>query len=66
MRGAAGSGASGSSTISTRLFAPAGTPLQASGGDTSLPSHVYCFGIDALWVNALDVIVIVILPSSAA
>ena len=38
--GASGSGASGSSTMSARLFVPAGAPLQASGGEVSLPSQV--------------------------
>ena len=43
--GAAGSGASGSSTISARLCAPAGTPSIASGGETSSPSQVCLRGM---------------------
>src|SRR5512133_609366 len=43
--GAAGSGASGSSTISARLLAPLGTPDQASGGDVLAPSQVCRTGI---------------------
>src|SRR2546430_14610604 len=37
-------GASGSSAISAKLTVPAGAPLQASGGETSAPSHVYLEG----------------------
>src|SRR5207237_3104414 len=37
-------GASGSSAISAKLTVPAGAPLQASGGETSAPSHVYLTG----------------------
>src|SRR5450759_4601618 len=50
--GASGSGASGSSTISARLFVPAGTPDQASGGDTSSPSQVYRLGTAPPGANA--------------
>src|SRR5208283_4940265 len=50
--GAWGSGASGSSTISARLFVPAGKPDQASGGDTSSPSQVYFLGIASPVANA--------------
>jgi hypothetical protein len=35
-----GVGASASSTISSTEAAPAGTPVQASGGDTPAPSAV--------------------------
>jgi hypothetical protein len=52
---AAGSGASGSSTISTRLLAFGGTPVQASGGDTSCPSQVYLAGISPPWGKAVEV-----------
>src|SRR5207244_1265739 len=38
-------GASGSSAISAKLFAPLGTSDQLKGGDTSCPSQVYCLGI---------------------
>ena len=38
-------GASGSSQMSASEVALAGTSLQRMGGDTSRPSHVYCFGI---------------------
>lgn len=38
-------GASGSSTISARVFVPFGIPDHSSGGDTFSPSHVYFFGI---------------------
>src|SRR5205085_1040396 len=61
--GAAGSGASGSSSISTRLRAPAGTPCQASGGDTPGPSQVYFAGIAAPAANAVEVRMKVIGPS---
>src|SRR2546429_7507349 len=40
-------GASGSSAISAKLTVPAGAPLQASGGETSAPSHVYLAGTAA-------------------
>jgi hypothetical protein len=55
--GAAGSGASGSSTIKARLWVPAGTPLQASGGDESLPWQVYLAGMAPFGLNALDLMV---------
>src|SRR5207244_7358369 len=45
MRGARGSGASGSSTIRTRLFVPGGSPVHSRGGETSLPSQVKRAGI---------------------
>src|SRR5262249_26564959 len=38
-------GASGSCTIRTKLAAPSGTLLHASGGDTSSPACVYLIGI---------------------
>src|SRR5437879_2487154 len=38
-------GASGSSAISAKLFAPLGTSDQLKGGDTSCPSQVYDLGI---------------------
>jgi hypothetical protein len=53
--GAAGSGASGSSTMSTRLFAAAGTPDQASGGEMSCPSQVYFDGICPPPAKTVDV-----------
>jgi hypothetical protein len=53
--GAAGSGASGSSTIRARLWAAEGTLCQDRGGDISLPSQVYTDGIFSLWENALEV-----------
>src|SRR3989338_9019555 len=53
--GAFGSGASGSSTISTRLFTPSGTPDHASGGEVSLPTQVHRTGISWPSENALDV-----------
>ena len=31
--------------MSTRLFAPSGTPVQAKGGDISSPSQVYFLGM---------------------
>src|SRR4029079_4356576 len=40
--------------IRANLFAPSGAPLQASGGDTSFPSHVYLRGIAAFARNAED------------
>src|SRR3989338_7059533 len=55
MRGAFGSGASGSSTISAKLFVPAGAPGPASGGEISRPSQVYGGGISPLCANALEV-----------
>jgi hypothetical protein len=45
-------GASGSSAMSARLLAPAGTSDQLKGGDTSGPSHVYFLGIISPAVNA--------------
>ncbi len=53
--GAAGSGASGSSTIRARLRVPAGIPDQASGGDDSSPWQVCPAGIDPPCVKAEDV-----------
>src|SRR5436309_4391743 len=40
-------GASGSSTMRTRLFVPAGDAVHSSGGETSGPSPVYLAGIIA-------------------
>src|SRR5215218_2432441 len=45
-------GASGSSTIIASDTVPSGTPLQASGGETSSPSHVYLRGIGCPCWNA--------------
>src|SRR3989454_7131967 len=45
-------GASGSMTVSARLFVPSGTPLQLRGGETSAPLHVYRAGIAAPWPKA--------------
>src|SRR5690349_15300740 len=56
--GAAGSGASGSTTTSARLFAFAGTPCHASGGDTPAPSQLNLAGISALAAKAGDTNVI--------
>jgi hypothetical protein len=55
MRGALGSGASGSSTIRARDFTPVGTPDHANGGDASPPAQVYVFGIGWPAANAEDV-----------
>jgi hypothetical protein len=38
-------GASGSSQMRAKLRVPAGASLQAKGGETSAPSHVYFTGI---------------------
>src|SRR4051812_38796560 len=43
--GAAGSGASGSSTTRAKLFVPGGPPDHVRGGETVSPSHVYLRGI---------------------
>src|SRR5437868_3844316 len=51
-------GTSGSSTINTRLFAAAGTPLNASGGFTLSASHEYFDGIGAPLLKAVLVILI--------
>src|SRR3989338_1547050 len=56
--GAFGSGASGSSTISARLFVPAGTPLHASGGETFEPSQVWRAGIARSCANDGDSMII--------
>src|SRR5689334_18056923 len=37
--------------MSARLFAFGGMPLQASGGEVSLPSQVYFAGIAPWWVK---------------
>src|ERR1051325_10000670 len=50
-------GASGSSTRIAMLLAVRGTPDQDSGGDVSLPSHVYSAGIAPFALNADDVTV---------
>src|SRR6516162_11692456 len=53
IRGALGSGASGSSTINARLLAPWGTPLQVSAGARSCPSQVCWVGISPFgWKSA--------------
>lgn len=44
-------GASGSSTISTRLFVPSGIPSHCSGGEIFSPSQVYFDGIDSFSLN---------------
>src|SRR6266404_7394674 len=53
--GALGSGASGSSTMSAKLFVPAGAPLHSRGAEVSLPSQVYSLGISPLCENAGEV-----------
>src|SRR6478672_4489578 len=53
--GAAGSGASGSSTINARLIARSGTPDHSSGGELSSPSQVCVAGIAPPAENAEDV-----------
>src|SRR4051812_17006804 len=53
--GAAGSGASGSSTMRARLFAPDGTPDHDSGGEILAPSQVYFAGILSPAANAVEV-----------
>src|SRR2546429_9446990 len=53
--GARGSGASGSSTMSAKVFVPCGAADQFSGGEISAPSQVYCFGMAPLLANAGDV-----------
>src|SRR5437773_2179849 len=53
--GARGSGASGSSTMSAKVFVPCGAADQLSGGEISAPSQVYCFGMAPLLANAGDV-----------
>src|SRR4029079_4263048 len=50
--GAAGSGASGSSTMRARLLVPGGIPVHARGGETSVPSQVSRFGIGPRLSNA--------------
>src|SRR5438045_4459067 len=52
MRGEAGSGASGSCTTRARLFAPWGTPVNSSAGETSSPSQVWRRGILPPCANA--------------
>src|SRR5688500_16938056 len=62
--GAAGSGASGSSTMSARLRAPCGTPLHASGGEMSGPSQVKRDGIAPSATNAGEENVSIMSPCS--
>src|SRR5215207_2880767 len=50
--GAWGSGASGSSTMSAKLFVPAGASLHSRGGARSLPSQVYSLGMSPFGANA--------------
>jgi hypothetical protein len=50
--GALGSGASGSSTMSAKLFMPAGAPFHSRGGARSLPSQVYSLGMPPFGGNA--------------
>src|SRR5258708_39778314 len=57
MRGAFGSGASGSCTINARLFAPWGAPPKRSSGETSFPSQVFSLGISEPLANAGELIV---------
>src|ERR1700730_16342416 len=59
MRGAFGSGASGSSTMRARVWARPGTPDHSNGGDLSAPSHVYAVGIAPPLLKAGEVKVIV-------
>jgi hypothetical protein len=47
-----GPGASGSSTMSAKLFVPAGAPLHSRGGARSLPSQVYSLGMSPFGGNA--------------
>jgi hypothetical protein len=54
---AAGSGASGSSTINARLPTLAGTPEKSRGGDISSPSQVNRGGISPLCGKAVEVMV---------
>src|SRR5262245_22831327 len=54
--GAAGSGASGSSTRRARLRVPGGAPSMASGGATPGPSQVWTRGTTPPCANAVDVI----------
>jgi len=49
-----GAGASGSSTISARLFAPSGAPANISAGETSLPSQVYFAGIAPICTKSVE------------
>src|SRR5205823_10381411 len=44
--------ASGSRTVSAMALVSAGAPLQASGGETSPPSHVYLTGMPPPSANA--------------
>src|ERR1035437_4126440 len=53
--GAAGSGASGSSTISAKLFAAGGISDQDKGGETFLPSQVWVAGMLLPALNADEV-----------
>src|SRR5512144_936757 len=48
-------GASGSSTSTAMLLVPFGTPDHESGGEISLPSHVYFWGMAPFSENAVDV-----------
>ena len=63
--GAAGSGASGSSTIKARLFVPSDMPAQLSGGEMSSPSQVYLLGMGWPCSKAGDVSVRAINPASS-
>src|SRR5687768_14685143 len=53
--GALGSGASGSSTMSAKLFVPAGAPLHSRGGARSLPAQVYSWWICQFGAKAGEV-----------
>src|ERR1035437_669965 len=63
--GAAGSGASGSSTISTRLLVAGGIPDQPSCGETSLPSQVFMLGIGPPATKSVDVKVMLMAIASS-
>ena len=49
-------GASGSSTMRTRVSVPSGIPTTSSDGEESSPSHVKGTGIDAPGPNAVELI----------
>src|SRR5262252_4073635 len=57
-------GASGSSTIKTRLFAPEGTPAICKGGLVSDPSHVNFDGMLAPSWKA-ELVTFILAPSAA-
>src|SRR5262249_26142955 len=57
-------GASGSSTIKTRLFAPGGTPAICKGGLVSDPSHV---NFDEMLVPSwkAELVILIVAPPAA-